>query len=112
MAAPQLLSSCSSVKISDKEFCVDQGTLGGHCAHMFTTETRNIPQPDWDNFRFGQICTIDPADNLGDTFARMKNEIEELCSICNCCSYPEIKKTIKFLNEFSDNQRKHIGQDR
>lgn len=101
--------SCGNVTITDKEFCVDQGTLGAHCAHTMTTPTRDIPQPIWDNMRFGQFCTVDPQDNLGSTFAQMKKEIEELCSYCNCCDYPAAQSLLATISKISEIQ-KQIGQ--
>jgi hypothetical protein len=70
-----IISGCGHVSILDKETCVDEGSLGAHCAHQFSSGTRNIVQPDWDNTRFGWFCQ-----NADDT-VETKKEAEELCSI-------------------------------
>ena len=74
MAALPLLS-CGHVSIYDKEVCIDEGSLGAHCAHVLTGSTRDISPADWDNMRFGRL-SYDPGDD-----AQMKLEEEELCSI-------------------------------
>lgn len=81
------LSGCAttggSVTVLDKEECVDEGSLGAHCAHLYSGGKRDIGQPDWDNTRFGWFC-----ENPGDT-VESKKESEELCSINGVtCSYP------------------------
>ncbi len=81
------LSACAhlggTANILDKEQCVDEGSLGAHCAHEYTNQQRDIPQPDWDNTRFGWFC-MDPSDTVED-----KKEAEELCSIDGVtCTYP------------------------
>lgn len=69
------LFSCGHVSVFDKEGCADEGSLGAHCAHVFTSGTRNLDKDTWDNLRFGWIC-YDPGDDI-----QMKKEEEELCSI-------------------------------
>lgn len=84
-----MLSSCGHVSVLDKETCVDEGSLGAHCADYLTPDTRDIPQPAWDNLRFGWFCQ-DASD-----YAEGKNEEEELCSIKGVtCDY-EAKRAIK-----------------
>lgn len=102
------LSSCARVAITDKTFCVDQGTLGAHCANTLSIPTKDIPQPDWDNLRFGQFCTLDPQDNLGGTFSQMKKELEELCSYCNCCDYPTMDAIRQFFERAAKMQQQMI----
>jgi hypothetical protein len=81
------LSSCGHVAILDKETCVDEGSLGAHCAHQYSTTTRNILQPDWDNTRFGWFC-MNPDDTV-----ETKKEAEELCSIKGVtCDYQAQQK--------------------
>lgn len=84
------LNGCAHVKIYDHEFCADAGSQGGICFHTLTSETRDIPEPTWDDFRFGQIC-----EDSG-TFADLKRVTEQLCSVSNACDYGTKKK----LNEF------------
>lgn len=72
-------NSCGHVKISDHEFCGDKGTLGAHCVHFLTPETRNISKDAWDDERFGMIC------ERPQVFADWKQTIEQLCSNSNLC---------------------------
>ena len=98
-------ASCQKVEIMDEEWCVDKGTLGAHCAHTLSTVTEDIPQPDWDNRRFGQACTIDPPGKLGSTLAEIKKEQEEICSIYNACTYEEVNALHNFLEHMISVQK-------
>lgn len=82
------LTQCARIQVSDHEYCGDMGSLGATCFHFLTAATRDIPQPDWDNMRFGQICTNDPNGQQGATFADIKATIEKLCSESKDCVYP------------------------
>ena len=93
-----VLQSCSNVEIKDQKWCGDQGTLGAHCAHTLSNSTYDYDYNTWANRRFGQLCTDDDPDKLGSQFAEMKKEVEELCSITNSCSYPQVTALRSFLN--------------
>lgn len=82
-----LLSSCGTVVIKDQEDCGDMGSLGATCFHTLSSETRDIPKAQWDDERFGMVCT--KASNIADT----KAAIEKLCSVSNDCTY-EVKQRI------------------
>jgi len=84
-----LLTACSSIIIKDELGCADIGSQGATCAHLFSPDTKDIPKPEWDDIRFGQICFS--SDAVGD----FKQEIESLCSECNCCDYPTLQSTEK-----------------
>lgn len=77
MAGFSLISSgcVGHIPVLDKEKCVDEGSLGAHCAHEYSGGERDIPQPDWDNTRFGWFC-MDVDDTL-----ESKKEWEMVCSL-------------------------------
>ena len=83
-----LLSSCANVKIKNSEFCGDMGNLGASCFKTLSGETRDISPNDWDDERFGMICS------KADTFADWKKAILKLCKMSRRCKY-ESKKNIK-----------------
>lgn len=63
------------------------GGLGASCFHTLTDETRDIEKQEWDNERFGMVCTN--AEN----FADMKKAILKFCSKYKICSF-EFKKKV------------------
>lgn len=99
MAVTALLSSCARVTINDEEGCADIGSQGATCAHLLSPATRDIPQPEWDDIRFGYVC-FSPA-SVGD----FKEEIEKLCSVCDCCDYPESLQVKNFFKKMERRQR-------
>lgn len=86
-----LLVSCSSVKIKDHEFCGDAGPLGASCFHTLTDESRDIEKEQWDQERFGMICTNAAS------FADWKESLLKLCKLAGKrCRYVVEKKIIEF----------------
>lgn len=98
------------VLVLDKEQCIDEGSLGGHCAHQYSSATRDIPQPDWDNVRFGWFC-MDP-----DNTVESKKEWEEVCSIKGVsCDYQAQKTVQQYIHrsyQFRDRMRAHAANAR
>jgi len=76
-----LLSSCT-VNIKDETLYWDAGDAGAVTANFLTPGSSMITQPAWDNMREGMACVS------SDTVADLKAELEQLCSLCNCCTYP------------------------
>lgn len=99
MALVLSLSSCGHVEIKDQEFCGDKGSLGAKCFHTLTPATRTISQPEWDNYRFGQIC------EKAEVFADWKKILEEQCSLHDNCDYPETRAVLDFLGRVEKFQR-------
>lgn len=95
MAPTLLLSGCGRVQIKNHEWCADIGTQGATCAETLSTDTRDIPKEQWDNERFGQLCTT------VDTFTDIKAVIEKLCSVSGRCDY-ETKQKIRAFFERTD----------
>lgn len=94
VASILILNSCGHVAIFDKEQCVDEGSLGAHCAHFYSPAARDIGQPDWDNTRFGWFC-MDPSDTVED-----KKESEELCSIKGVtCDYQAQSRIQEYIHQ-------------
>lgn len=94
-----LLSSCGSVQVKDAEVCTPLGIFGAHCKHTLTTQSRDLTTEEWASMSFGQVCTADPQDKLGQTFSDIKETIEKLCSKCNCCTYESKKKIDEALSK-------------
>lgn len=69
-----LLSGCASVRIPDTEWCGDMGKEGAACFHTLTDDERDIPKAEWDDYRFGQVCTTN------NNFAAIISALEKLCS--------------------------------
>lgn len=84
------LSGCARVKIVDHVFCGDEGTIGASCFHTLTDEIQILSKSQWDDMRFGQICTLDPEGHKGETFADWKAVIEKLCSVSSDCDYQRV----------------------
>lgn len=77
-----ILSGCASVRIPDTEWCGDMGSEGAACFHTLSDESRDIPKAEWDEYRFGQVCTT------ANDFASIKTALEKLCSMAGKrCKY-------------------------
>lgn len=81
------LSACGhlggTVNILDKQQCIDEGSLGGHCNYEYHVDPSDPDKETWDDMRFGWFC-MDPSDTT-----ETKKEGEELCSIDGVtCTYP------------------------
>lgn len=85
-----ILSSCASVNIKDGEFCGDLGSDGAECFTTLSGQSRTISPGDWDDERFGMICS------KADTFANWKKAILKLCKLSKRCKYDVKKKIIEF----------------
>lgn len=84
------LSGCAKVSITDREFCGDMGSEGASCFKTLSGETRDIPPNEWDDFRFGMVCS------KPDTFAEWKKALLKLCSVSKRCKFETKKKINKF----------------
>lgn len=102
-----LNSGCvGHVSVLDKEQCIDEGSLGAHCAHQYSAGARDIPQPDWDNVRFGWFC-MDPDNTI-----ESKKEWEVVCSLKGVSCDLEAKQSIQsYIHrgfQFRDSMRAHL----
>lgn len=75
---------CTQIQISDDTFYADKGPLGAVEIHTLTAGTTDISPAQWNNLRFGMICTDE------NTFAKWKADIETLCSYTSECDYPAV----------------------
>lgn len=92
-----LLASCARVKVKDSEWCGDIGSYGASCFHTLTDETREVSLKEWEQERFGMICT--KADN----FADWKITILKLCRIAKFrCTYDSKTKMVQFIGKVED----------
>lgn len=88
-----LLVSCGHVVIKDQEYCGDAGPLGATCFTTLSNQTRDLTPSEWDELRFGQICT--EASNYADNVAI----IQKACRLCKCCTYDAKKQIMKFKEQ-------------
>lgn len=66
------------------------GELGASCFKTHSGDSRDLPKEQWDQERFGQVCT--QAEN----FANLKTAIQKLCYLTKKCTIEE-KKILKDL---------------
>ena len=96
------LFGCSQVKIKDSEWCGDAGPYGASCFNTLSDNTRDIEKEQWDEERFGMICT------KSSNFAEWKTAILKLCKMAGRrCKYDVQKKVIIF-NERVENFTKSL----
>jgi hypothetical protein len=100
------LSSCAHVEIKDHRYCGDEGSQGADCVWMFQDKKEHYDKGQWDDLRFGQICTLDDPGHEGETIADIKGELEEACSICKCCDFPQMQAVRNFFLKLQDQQSK------
>jgi hypothetical protein len=91
-----LLASCGRVKINDSEFCGDMGSEGATCFNLLSDKKREIKKEQWDEERFGMICSDSEA------FLNLKTAIQKLCYVSKRCYYDNAKKIIKFEENIID----------
>ena len=84
------LISCGQIVIKDQVHCGDTGPLGATCFHTRSDETQDLSPAEWQEFRFGKICT--DATNYTDNIAI----IQKACRACKCCTYDAKKQIIQF----------------
>lgn len=83
------LSACGSrVRITDTEWCADVGAEGALCFRTLSETRRAIPKAQWDEERYGQICST------ADTFAEWKAALLKLCEDTGRCDY-QTQQTIQ-----------------
>lgn len=59
------------------------GNLGASCFKSISAKTRDLSKEQWDQERFGQLCT------KSDSFTNWKVAIEQLCADTRLCTYEE-----------------------
>lgn len=80
-----ILSSCGQIRLNNSEWCGDLGDLGASCFKTHSDESRDITKDEWDQERFGQVCT--QAEN----FSNMKTALQKLCYLTKKCTIEEKK---------------------
>jgi len=102
------VSSCARVQVKDGEFCGDLGSEGAVCFNLLSDGVREISANDWDDERFGMICS------KAETFTNLKTVAIQLCNTTKRCSYEEKQNLIKFQDKiiYLDERKKEItGED-
>ena len=86
------VTSCARVALKDNEWCGDMGSEGAACFNTLSDLGRDIPKEQWDDERFGMLCTNSTS------FANWKAAIEKLCDDTGRCDY-EVRKAIENLEK-------------
>ena len=102
-----ILTSCAQVKVSDSEWCGDMGPEGAYCFKTFSDSERELTQAEWDEERFGMICTS------SESFRNFKAVIQKLCYSTKRCTYDTQKKIDIFFSKTDsyDTKRKNRFND-
>lgn len=94
-----MVASCAVV-IKDAEVCGDMGIDGAQCFHTLTPASRALTLSQWDDIRFGQLCTS------ADSFANWKDALEKLCHQPGACKYQtEINAFFLKVKNFKKNAK-------
>lgn len=100
------LTSCANqVPIKNSRWFADVGSQGAIWADTLTTDQGSVAQPQWDDMRFGMLCTE------ASTYADWKAVIEKLCSVSNVCTY-EIKTQLQLIFKNMDFLNKGVADTR
>lgn len=98
------LVSCTQIKIKNQEYCGDAGPLGATCFNTLTDDTRDLTPSEWDDVRFGMVCS------KAEAYTENVAIIQKACRICKCCTYDAKKKIMKFKEQvmlFKNNHQIH-----
>lgn len=88
------LIDCSSVTIKDEIVFGNKGSLGAVQLHTLTSDQQDLTKPQWDKILLTQPLICASTSTFGD----IKIAIEQLCSVCNCCSYNTQAAITDFFN--------------
>lgn len=94
-----ILSGCAKIKVPDTEFCADMGILGASCFYSDSNRERDVEKADWDNERFGMLCTT------GESYGEWKAAILKLCSETNLCKRVDAEKVATKLDQIQERSR-------
>ena len=98
-----LLNGCAVVRIKNSEWCGDFGPEGASCFNTHNDNSRDIPSNEWDEERFGMICTS------AETFTDWKANILKLCKVAGRrCRFEEKKNIIIFMDKVDGIVRKFM----
>lgn len=91
------LSSCSTVKVKDGEWCADADRFGASCFHTLSNSERDIPKEEWDKVRVGWLCTN------SENFANWKEALLKLCKMAGKrCRYDVKRQIMSFHNKVEE----------
>lgn len=87
-----LLSGCDQVPIEDEIWYGNKGMLGAVEFHTFTKDQRNVSFEEWMKTLRENALICTSVKSFGD----VKKELEQLCSVCNCCNADMTKAVDQF----------------
>lgn len=96
------LMGCGQVPVKDEVIYANKGMGGGVSFHLLTKDQKDIAFADWMKILRNNplICTSVTA------FGDIKIEIEQLCSICGCCSADMTKAIDQFVTNVTSSTKK------
>ncbi len=92
-----LLPNCGHVPIKDEVVYGNKGMLGAVSFHLLTSGQENISFENWMKILRNNPLICTSVKSFGD----VKIEIEQLCSICNCCSADMTKAIDQFYSNIT-----------
>jgi hypothetical protein len=96
-----LLSSCGNVTIKDEVWYGNKGMMGAVAFHTFTTDSHEVSFEDWMRILRNNPLVCTSVTSVGD----MKKELEQLCSVCNCCSPDMTAALDQFVTNVAKSQK-------
>lgn len=76
------------------------GVAGASCFHTLSDTQRDISPSEWNEERFGMICT------KSENFTEWKKAILKLCRISKACTYNTKKKVVEFHHRIEQHELK------
>lgn len=97
-----VLSSCGQVTVKDEVMYGNKGMIGAVEFHTLTTGQKDISFEAWMQALKTEpmICTSINA------FGDVKEELEQLCSVCNCCAADMTKAIDQFFDNMTQAQQR------
>jgi hypothetical protein len=100
------LMGCGQVQIHDEVIYGNKGMLGGVSFHLLTSGQENLDFATWMKILRSKPLICTSVKSFGD----VKIEIEQLCSVCNCCAADMTKAVDDFFTNISEAQKQMGGK--
>jgi hypothetical protein len=80
------------------------GTEGASCFRLLSGEERELDEQEWEQERFGMICS------KAEAFTNLKSVALKLCATTGRCTYDERESLIRFEDKIYRIQEKINGE--
>lgn len=99
-----LLLSCSQVTVKDEIVYANKGMLGAVGLHTLTNDQCEVTFQEWMSLlRTNPMLCVSVS-----AFGDVKKELEQLCSVCNCCS---VDMTVAIDQFMTNVQKSESGEN-